>query len=290
MILIVPAMVPALLVGIIVWQVWRRPLARDPLCGHCGYIVRGISSLTCPECGSDLREAGIFPAGMRLPIGARGRIVIWSAALPFLAAPLSLILQYAAGPTLYQHRMHRGVLAASLGSDITVEKLGWKLYWGGHWRAPAVPLQVLRLSQGNPVGGGRPLMVNMLDDSYQFMNANGAKVSNPDGFGAPVIAAWLAAQGPATALPPTASQAAVADNIMTAIEEMPARNTQMTSPWGVTVFPTFTDTYPVTQWWNFAVWIGLWLLVWLAGVRRIRRRAGVAPARAREAHEISPIG
>jgi lipid-A-disaccharide synthase-like uncharacterized protein len=31
-----------------------------PVCGQCGYVVRGISSLTCPECGSDLREVGVL--------------------------------------------------------------------------------------------------------------------------------------------------------------------------------------------------------------------------------------
>jgi hypothetical protein len=28
-------------------------------CGACGYQVRGIGSLNCPECGADLREVGI---------------------------------------------------------------------------------------------------------------------------------------------------------------------------------------------------------------------------------------
>ena len=28
-------------------------------CGGCGYMVRGLSTLRCPECGADLREVGI---------------------------------------------------------------------------------------------------------------------------------------------------------------------------------------------------------------------------------------
>jgi hypothetical protein len=28
-------------------------------CGHCTYPTKGIESLTCPECGADLRMAGI---------------------------------------------------------------------------------------------------------------------------------------------------------------------------------------------------------------------------------------
>jgi hypothetical protein len=32
-------------------------------CGRCGYAVRGLQQLACPECGADLREAGIARGG-----------------------------------------------------------------------------------------------------------------------------------------------------------------------------------------------------------------------------------
>ena len=35
-----------------------RP-AKEPRCGQCGYNVTGLSTFTCPECGSDLRQVGI---------------------------------------------------------------------------------------------------------------------------------------------------------------------------------------------------------------------------------------
>jgi class 3 adenylate cyclase len=34
--------------------------ARESVCGKCGYIVKGLTTLTCPECGSDLRDVGII--------------------------------------------------------------------------------------------------------------------------------------------------------------------------------------------------------------------------------------
>jgi hypothetical protein len=39
----------------------RRPLVSgaSPRCGACGYDTRGLTTLTCPECGSDLRIVGI---------------------------------------------------------------------------------------------------------------------------------------------------------------------------------------------------------------------------------------
>ena len=37
----------------------RRSAPTDPVCGRCGYNVRGLPTMTCPECGSDLRDVGI---------------------------------------------------------------------------------------------------------------------------------------------------------------------------------------------------------------------------------------
>ncbi len=66
----------ALLVGIavgavisyVVFLAWRRGRyrkIREPVCGRCGYIVRGVAELKCPECGEDLREVGIIAPGRR---------------------------------------------------------------------------------------------------------------------------------------------------------------------------------------------------------------------------------
>ncbi|HLL89677.1 MAG TPA: zinc ribbon domain-containing protein [Tepidisphaeraceae bacterium] len=40
-----------------------RGAGPSPTCGRCGYAVRGLPELTCPECGSDLRRVGIRTAG-----------------------------------------------------------------------------------------------------------------------------------------------------------------------------------------------------------------------------------
>ena len=57
----------------------RKPKAQDAAtCGQCGYVVRGIASMNCPECGADLREVGIVPPGTgrsRSP-GVAGAIAI----------------------------------------------------------------------------------------------------------------------------------------------------------------------------------------------------------------------
>ena len=39
------------------------PDALAPRCGSCGYDTTGLTTLTCPECGADLRMAGITRGG-----------------------------------------------------------------------------------------------------------------------------------------------------------------------------------------------------------------------------------
>ena len=52
-------------VGVVVETILRREVereisgAREPRCGRCGYIVIGLPSRICPECGSDLRTVGL---------------------------------------------------------------------------------------------------------------------------------------------------------------------------------------------------------------------------------------
>lgn len=41
------------------------PGADGSTCGKCGYSARGLTTFTCPECGSDLREVGIQRSGRR---------------------------------------------------------------------------------------------------------------------------------------------------------------------------------------------------------------------------------
>jgi len=38
------------------------PAGPEPRCGKCGYAVTALTTFRCPECGEDLRVAGIIPA------------------------------------------------------------------------------------------------------------------------------------------------------------------------------------------------------------------------------------
>ena len=47
-----------LIVGIIL-LVRSSPGGEGMSCGQCGYSVKGLTQMNCPECGADLREVGI---------------------------------------------------------------------------------------------------------------------------------------------------------------------------------------------------------------------------------------
>lgn len=59
---------------------------REPVCNHCGYPTQGLPSLTCPECGSDLRVVGIRTPRMGLRPSSRFAAAIgWTMLIGALA-------------------------------------------------------------------------------------------------------------------------------------------------------------------------------------------------------------
>jgi hypothetical protein len=65
-----------------------------PRCARCGYIVRGVPSARCPECGSRLYPRGVrFPGFFRRP-GPRPRVELWS--LLVIAAWVAVVASWMA--------------------------------------------------------------------------------------------------------------------------------------------------------------------------------------------------
>lgn len=65
-----------------------------PRCGACGYAVRGVKTLTCPECGSDLREAGIVTPAQQQIIGPIAFVLLWSVVLLIVTLMLTSIMRH----------------------------------------------------------------------------------------------------------------------------------------------------------------------------------------------------
>lgn len=59
-----------------------KAASQEPMCGQCGYIVVGLPSSICPECGQDLREVGItYPPAVRERVTRAGLLLLWSVLL-----------------------------------------------------------------------------------------------------------------------------------------------------------------------------------------------------------------
>src|SRR5258708_424025 len=74
----------------------RKPAA-EPTCGKCSYIVKGLTTFSCPECGSDLREVGIISASPTAQTSSGNPFLRWS----LWAAPICLAMF---GLTFVEHK------------------------------------------------------------------------------------------------------------------------------------------------------------------------------------------
>lgn len=86
-------LVGGLIAGLIMWSTSGSGTAtKEMACGSCGYAVKGLTQLNCPECGVDLREAGIRQtsspgkrqAGMILTFACGGLLLVGCGMSSFL--------------------------------------------------------------------------------------------------------------------------------------------------------------------------------------------------------------
>ena len=85
------AVVPLLCLVLLVWlwvRVLRRPKHYHAVCGHCQYIVEGLETMFCPECGSDFRKIGIEMPYKKDRIEPATFVVLWT----FLLLPIALLI------------------------------------------------------------------------------------------------------------------------------------------------------------------------------------------------------
>jgi hypothetical protein len=101
----------------------------DPTCGQCGYCVRGISTLTCPECGSDLREVGIIPPNKRIFGSKTIKLILWTFAAPPLAALISILLLFTVLPFAQMYKVDRSIQIQLPNLTTTISIWGEQRSW-----------------------------------------------------------------------------------------------------------------------------------------------------------------
>jgi hypothetical protein len=192
------------------------PAAADPRCGQCGYIVRGIASLTCPECGSDLREVGI-DVGRAAAYRPRWWIVV---GLAFVWS-----VGVFAAWQIVAEQVRRGTPSVVTATrSVAMNGPRSKAYAGVSFRAvgehptgspaaadagSATPAAVVTLFTGD--GRAHKLTADLDKDTYQYVAADGRTVGPRPGLSAGGVVAWMADAGLNLQDPQVAAEAAEGD-------------------------------------------------------------------------------
>jgi len=254
----------------------------EPTCGKCGYCVRGISGLICPECGSDLREVGIIPAGgLRSPRFSAA--MAWTFALPLPAVLISILLMNTVLPYCQTLKISRDILCQAPYLNLTFDLFGKQAIWQPVLvpHNSAFPENVVLMTQQH----GTFLQVNLKSGAYDYYARNGVWIHGANGFSGAIIANWLAGSGVNTA-----DQRArdLCDQVYLAMNEIPQGNAGKS-----TVFHDHNGLQvgvarPASKWIvhdepspiAVGALVLFWIVLWAYGIRRIRQRDRPAKPRA----------
>ena len=171
-----------------------RARVTEPSCGKCGYCVRGLQSLVCPECGSDLREVGIITPGSVKPMSTWMRLLAWTLFAPLPALLLAQLAAQMITPWQAVTTSRRVIFshAPYFMATIDAQMEGTDIVFGRSSPAPGVPMNQLKLSiQGRPVGN--MMSVELATNQARFTDGSGNAVVAP--LDAKSIERWLAAGG-----------------------------------------------------------------------------------------------
>jgi hypothetical protein len=261
--------------ALIVWWFRGSKAAEAPACGRCGYCVRGITTLVCPECGADLREVGIVGPGMRKAPRPGVYILIWTLLLPVPAVILSAV-GLAVAPRYDTVRMERVILCQSepLRATIRVVIRGRTLCWPRFKPSPRVPMQTMDLLLDQPPAA--PLHVDLVGLTHRYTDVAGRVVKNPVGLSQEGLTGWLTAAG--LKVNDDRTQEYIRKLLQT-IRNTPQAQNVTDKMWvdsnsvlpEIEAGPTSVCRERLLPWWvSVSIWL-FWILVWLAGTRQILR-------------------
>ena len=208
----------------------RRPVNAAPVCGRCGYDVRGLPGNVCPECGSDLRVVGVRRPGDREPLRARWRLFGWTA---FVF--LSVLVPLAA---LWGEVERRWLIVYDVSSKTSFSTPRSGAYreirfdyhardYGGdapsrQRPAPEELTLILVLNDG----AVRTMEVNARNPElgYLYRDSSNRTIENASGLGEDVLAAWMTDAGVTAGNPQVRQELATVVEQIHRIFERPAES------------------------------------------------------------------
>jgi hypothetical protein len=275
------------------------PRAAEP-CSSCGYCVRGLSAMVCPECGADLSTVGYYPEGVRAPVSrptwSAVWVGLWSLALlvPTLlvshmitdmVCPCTVVVQANQTVTLQPDRLHASVTMTASGSA-----LAW-----GKARAHVVRVTLLEAEQGRTpipffatlslsVPQSPRLEIEVPPGDWRLVDGTGGTLEDGKAFDARAIERWLTVAGYDVRSLPDWLCASFCDWIPSyKIWSSRGRRLSREQAGSLLKSKSITGTNSIrirTPWYSTALPMLPWLAVWWWGCRRIRRgypQIGIKP-------------
>jgi hypothetical protein len=255
---------------------FRRHNLSEPICGKCGYCVRGITSLTCPECGSDLREVGIITPNTPLPLPKYVKAIFWTLLLPVAGFLLSMLMLATILPYAVTRKVNRVVFCQQTYMNTTLQVFATQRLSAPALAKQAPPAfdEVTMFDQST----GNTMVAHLTTGAYVSLKGN-RLAQSASGFNSSVIAQW--ASSPITnANDPRVKT--MCDGVYAAITETATGNAGKITPILDASGKQIGNAQPARSWVvhdepHPAVIAGLcvfWLAIWLYGIRRIFARRG----------------
>ena len=250
----------------------RKNAPALPSCGKCGYVVQGLPTFTCPECGSDLREAGIITSTQRRPFGPLARASLWTLILPVPALLFTVLAAMTILPTRVTRNETWDLVGPASGAygGLRVLAKGDMLSWPSQPATPALTQISFEWAAGDPPRVG-PLAVDLQTKGYRYQKADHTRVAGESGCDAGVIRDWLRENGVDVTSAGVEAEINALAGIVTAgnLNAIPSA-----------VFASASKSAGggyISPGGDPRLLLGFWLVVWLIGLWFcIRRRRGAA--------------
>jgi len=188
---LLPLVVAAVIaLTVIAIQASRRRKLTGPVCGHCGYSVTGLTTMTCPECGGDLRAVGITTPSTSLGGNVVAAVMIFTLLLGFIAAvATSGLISVVPVRHSYKRQVRLGPVSSAYPNVLVQTS---RTSWSGSFLPAAVTIE-LEPAGANSTASSAQMTVHA-DGKYEFTTA-GSRVVGQDEFGESAVLEWLKAAG-----------------------------------------------------------------------------------------------
>lgn len=281
--------IPAVLV---LWKGLRHQSVQpDPQCGHCGYGVRGISTMMCPECGSNLQQVGIItPPLQNLRRTSRlGWAVGWLLAILPISLLGSAYTLFRFGPNETRFAFRQGITCHTSALNVVMRaEVSARIQYWGYVSPPIIPASQRQLTLRLEYPRKSPICLHADARTWRswLTGQSGSTPGDLGQFNGNAIQTWLAATGCDISKPGI-------DETTDTIPLLISRN-MSGPPLGLSAFAGSgkpLGAAPLTnaeyiylqdvrfdnsaglQWWGILVAAAFWLLIWLLGIWLVLRRS-----------------